>query len=61
MTKVQAQAMSHELTIEYIRTHPEILSGSIDTIEDMVDKIADINIKFYTALNANKKFDKVYL
>lgn len=59
MIKSQAQVMAHELTIEYIRAHPDILSGDINSIKDAVDKIADINVKFYEALATNEKFNKI--
>lgn len=61
MVKVQAQELAHKLTIEYIRVHPEILSGNIGDIEKAVDIIADVNVKFYDAINNNRKFDKAYL
>lgn len=61
MVKAIAQDLAHELTIEYIHVHPEILSVNMDNIEKAVDTIADINIKFYEALTNNSKFNKTYL
>lgn len=61
MSPAQSQALAHELTIEYIRVHSEILSGDIKSIRDMVDKIADINTEFRKAIRENNKFDKLYL
>ena len=60
MSCAQAQALAHELTIEYIRNHKDILSDVINNIPDMVDKIADINRRFYDSIIHNNKFDGLY-
>lgn len=61
MTKAQAQSMAHELTLEYIRIHTDILSCNVEEIVAAVDKIAEVNVAFYEALSKNGKFDKAYL
>ena len=61
MTKSQVQSMAYDLTLEYIKNHPDILSCNIDNIPETVDKIADISITFYKAISSNRKLDKIYL
>lgn len=60
MTIAQSQALAHELTIEYIRNHKDILDDVLDNIPKMVDKIADINRRFYDSIIHNNKFDGLY-
>lgn len=44
------ETIAHELTIEYIRANPEILVGSPDEIEDIVDRIGSIFDKFIVSI-----------
>lgn len=60
MSQTQAQALAHELTIEYIRNHKDILSDVLNNIPKMVDMIADINRCFYESIIHNKKFEGLY-
>lgn len=57
MIKTQAQALAHELTLEYIHVHPELLTGNI---EDITDRIADINKEFYEAICKSDKLSSLY-
>ncbi len=57
MIKTQAQALAHELTLEYIHVHPELLTGHI---EDITDRIADINKEFYEAICKSDKLSSLY-
>lgn len=60
MTRAQAQALAHELTLEYIRNHKDIMSDVLDNIPKMVDMIADINKRFYECIIHNEKFNGLY-
>lgn len=60
MSDTQAKQLAHELTIEYIRTNRGYLSDVRDNIPDMVDKIADINKRFYDAIIHHEVLDKLY-
>lgn len=60
MSNAQAQALAHELTIEYIRNHKDILSDVLNNIPKMVDMIADINRRFYDSIIHNEKFEGLY-
>ena len=60
MSQAQAQALAHELTIEYIRNHKDILSDVLNNIPKMVDMIADINRRFYDSIIHNEKFEGLY-
>lgn len=60
MTKHNAQVLAHELTIEYLRVRTALISDVDEKIPDMVDRVADINRKFYDAIIHNKKFDGLY-
>lgn len=60
MSSAQAKQLAHELTIEYIRNHKDILSDVLDNIPKMVEKIADINKRFYDSIIHNKTLDGLY-
>lgn len=60
MSTENAKRLAHELTIEFIRNHKDILDDVLDNIPDMVDKIADINRRFYNSIIHNNKFDGLY-
>lgn len=60
MTLIQAQSLAHELTIEYVRKHSEILLSDKENIPNIVNTIADINRKFYDNIIHNEKFDGLY-
>lgn len=60
MTQVQAKQLAHELTIEYLRANPAYLKDVRDNIPEMVDKIADINKRFYENIIHHEVLDKLY-
>ena len=60
MSTAQAQALAHELTIEYIHNHKDVLSDVLNNIPKMVDLVADINRRFYESIIHNNKFDGLY-
>lgn len=60
MSSDQAKILAHELTMEYIKQHRDLLSDVIIKIPDMVDKIADINQRFYDAIISNDTLNKLY-
>ena len=60
MSTENAKRLAHELTIEFIRNHKDILNDVLDNIPKMVDKIADINRRFYNSIIHNNKFDGLY-
>ena len=60
MSTENAKRLAHELTIEFIRNHKDILNDVLDNIPKMVDKIADINRRFYDSIIHNNKFDGLY-
>lgn len=60
MSENQAKLLAHELTIEYIKAHPGYLSNSKENIPGLVDKIADINKRFYDAIIKNQTLSRLY-
>lgn len=60
MSSEQAKALAHELTMEYVRQHRDLLSDVIANIPNMIDKIADINQRFYDAIRSNDTLNKLY-
>ena len=60
MSSEQAKALAHELTMEYVRQHRDLLSDVISKIPDMTAKIADINQRFYDAIISNDTLNKLY-
>lgn len=50
MTDAQAKVLAHELTMEYIKVNKTYLDDVRDNIPKMVDKIADVNKRFYDAI-----------
>lgn len=60
MSTENAKHLAHELTIEFIRNHKDILDDVLDNIPKMVDKIADINRRFYDSIIHNDKFNGLY-
>ena len=60
MSSEQAKALAHELTMEYVRQHRDLLSDVISKIPDMTAKIADINQRFYDAIRSNDTLNKLY-
>ena len=60
MTVQNAKALAHELTIEYMKKHPNYLVDMRDNIPKIVDDFADINKRFYDALIHNETLDKLY-
>lgn len=60
MTLAQSQQMAHELTMLYLKQHPNILNTDIGNAQDTVDKIASINRKFFDAIKTNRNFDGLY-
>lgn len=60
MSAESARRLAHELTLEYIRNHKDILSDVLDNIPKMVDIIADINRRFYDSIIHNDKFNGLY-
>lgn len=60
MSLAQSQQLAHELTILYLKQHPDILSADIDDVQSTVDKIAEINRNFLDAIKTNRNFDGLY-
>ena len=60
MSSEQAKALAHELTMEYVRQHRDLLSDVIANIPNMIDKIANINQRFYDAIVSNDTLNKLY-
>lgn len=60
MNSEQAKILAHELTMEYVKQHRDLLTDVISKIPDMVDKIADINQRFYDAIISNDTLNKLY-
>ena len=60
MSSAQAKQLAHELTIEFLRANPTYLKDVLDNIPKMVDKIADINKRFYDSIIHNKTLDGLY-
>lgn len=60
MSAENAKKLAHELTMEFIRNHKDILDDVLDNIPKMVDKVADINRRFYDSIINNKNFDGLY-
>lgn len=60
MSSEQAKILAHELTMEYVKQHRDLLSDVISNIPDMVDKIANINQRFYDAVISNDTLNKLY-
>lgn len=60
MSAENARRLAHELTMEYIRNHPNLFSGMIDDIPEITNRIADINRKFYDSIIHNDKFNGLY-
>lgn len=57
MSSEQAKALAHELTMEYVRRHPDIMTHEFNAI---VEKIADINQKFFDSIIKNKILNNLY-
>lgn len=60
MIDAQAKALAHELTMEYIKVNKTYLDDVRDNIPKMVDKIADVNKRFYDAIIHHEVLDKLY-
>lgn len=60
MSLAQSQQLAHELTILYLKQHPDILNVDLDNVQNTVDKIAEINRKFLDAIKTNRNFDGLY-
>lgn len=60
MSSEQAKVLAHELTMEYVRQHRDLLSDVISKIPDMTAIIADINQRFYDAIISNDTLNKLY-
>lgn len=60
MTDAQAKVLAHELTMEYIKVNKTYLDDVRDNIPKMVDKIADVNKRFYDAIIHHEVLDKLY-
>lgn len=60
MNLMQSQQMSHELTILYLKQHPDILNSDINNAKEMVDKVAAINKNFFDAIKTNENFNGLY-
>ena len=63
MNTNQAKQLAHDLAIKYIEVNSDILkdqTGSLDNINLVVGKFAEINNKFYQAIISNKILDNLY-
>lgn len=60
MSLAQSQQLAHELTILYLKQHPDILNVDLDNVQNTVDKIVEINRKFLDAIKTNRNFDGLY-
>lgn len=60
MTLAQSQQMAHELTMLYLKQHPDILNADINNVQETVNRIALINRKFFDAIKTNRSFDGLY-
>ena len=60
MSSEKVKALAHELPMEYVKQHRDLLSDAIIKIPDMVSKIADINQRFYDAIISNDTLNKLY-
>lgn len=50
--------VAYEMTMAYIKQHPNIMESS--NISEVVDKIADIQKEFNTAIMNNSKFNSLF-
>ena len=57
MSSEQAKALAHELTMEYLKQHPDIMKYEYDVI---VEKVADINQHFFNAIIKNRTLQNLY-
>lgn len=63
MNTNQAKQLAHDLAIKYIEVNSDILKDqtcSLDNINLVVGKFAEINNKFYQAIISNKILDNLY-
>ena len=60
MSSEQAKALAHELTMEYVRQHRDIMSNDANHIRNIVDDIAFINKNFYDEIIKNDTFNQLY-
>ena len=56
----KTKLFAHELTIEYVKQHTDIMSDTASHIDEIVEKIAIINQEFYNAISKNEKLSKLY-
>lgn len=57
MNPEKAKTLAHELTMEYVRRHPDIMTHEFNAI---VEEIADINQKFFDSIIKNKTLNNLY-
>lgn len=60
MSPEQAKLLAHELTIEYLKQHTDIMSDNANHIKNIVDKIAIINKGFYDEIKNNEILNQLY-
>lgn len=60
MTVQNAKVLAHELTMEYMKKHPNYLIDVRDNIPKMVEDFADINKRFYDSVIHNETLSELY-
>lgn len=60
MSNEKRKRLAHELAIEFIRANPNYLKDVKDNIPKMVDNFAEINKRFYDAMENHEVLDKLY-
>ena len=60
MNVEKAKLFAHELTIEYVKKHTDIMADNVLHINEIVEKIAKVNQEFYNAISKNDTLSKLY-
>lgn len=60
MNVEKVKLFAHELTIEYVKQHTDIMADNVLHINEIVEKIAKVNQEFYNAISKNDTLSKLY-
>ena len=60
MNVEKAKLFAHELTLEYVKQHTDIMANNVSHINEIVEKIAKVNQEFYNAISKNDTLSKLY-
>lgn len=60
MNTEKAKQIAYDLSIEYIRTHPEYMNRSIKDISEIVEDFAKIHTNFYADIINSERILKLY-